>query len=58
MLAWLEHWVVEISLENSLNIFSKGLIENGYDRKTPLVFPKKNCDGVGQGFETKSPVNE
>jgi hypothetical protein len=35
MLAWLENWVVEISLENSLNIFSKGLIENGYDRKTP-----------------------
>jgi hypothetical protein len=46
MLAWLEHWVVEISLENSLNILSKGLIENGYDRKTP------------SSFETKSPVNE
>jgi hypothetical protein len=38
MLAWLEHRVVEISLENSLNIFSKGLIENGDDRKTQSSF--------------------
>jgi hypothetical protein len=45
MLAQLEHWVVEISLENSLNIFSKGLIRNGYDRKIP------------SSFKTKSPIN-